>query len=344
MRLTRGIALGLLAMSVLLTPSAAAQSPEVTGPLAEAMRAAIERVVKVHGGSLGRQEGYGSGVLVSEDGRVLTVLSSLLDAPALRVVLPDGRRLPARVLARDERRQLALLQVEATGLPFFRLENSSDLQVGDWVVSAANPFRVAAGPEPVSVSAGVFAGRTNLDARRRAQEFAFTGEVLLTDLITATPGTPGGALVDARGRLVGLLGKRVISRRTNTWLNYAVPVEEAAAMLDEFGRGELNARTTGSEGEGLAGVTPVRLGIRLFDVGGRTQLAYVERVRPGSVARTAGVRPGDLVLAVDDTPVSSCDELEALLKPYGVGDEVDLLLKRGEEVVSVKLPVPEAEE
>jgi len=310
------------------------------GPFDAAIEKAQQRVVKLYGGSLGREKGYGSGIVVSADGKIATALSILLEGRTLRVVLPDGRRFPARIVARDRHRQLALLQIDAFGLPCFELKGSVHLRPGDWLIAAANPFKVADGPEPVSVSLGVLSGRTRLAARRHAQDFPYTGPVLLTDVIVATAGSAGGALVDADGNLVGLIGKAVTSKQTNTWLNYALPVEEVAAFLRESSAepGREEPKTVGAKIIFALPVAPrPNLGIRLFDVGGRQPPPYVERVRPDSPAWHAGLRPNDLILSIDGQQVVTCADLRKAVNKLRPGRPVPLVIKRREEVVTLEL-------
>jgi len=312
-----------------------------------AIAAAQTRVVKLYGAGIGAEEGYGSGVIVSADGLVATAASVFLEGPALRCVLPDGRRVAARVQARDERRQLALLQVDADGLPAFEFGDSGALRPGDWVVFAANSFNVADGPEWVSFSVGVLAGRTRLDARRRAQAFPYHGPALLTDLVVAIPGAAGGALVNLDGELVGLVGKAAQSTRTNTWINYAMPVEELAAFLATH-RGEspgspADAQDSPALPERAGGPRPaLDLGIRLFDIGGRERPAYVERVRPGTAARRAGLRPNDLLLSLGGAPITTCNDFYAALARLSAGQPCEAMIKRGEEVLVVELTPEEA--
>jgi S1-C subfamily serine protease len=325
------IAPGVAALALWLPGSGLAQPAAVGGPLKDALTAAQQRVVKLYGAGVGRIRGYGSGVIVSPDGRILTVLSSLLESEAPRVVLPDGRRFTAVIAARDTRRQLALLQIEANELPFFPLGESTHLMPGDWLIAAANPFKVADGAEPVSVSLGVFAGRTTLDARRRAQDFPYDGPILLTDAIVSTPGSAGGALLEASGALVGLIGKEVESRRTNTWVNYALPVEELAAFLAAADDPDWREPVA----EPPAAAASVDLGIRLFDVGGSVRPAYIERVRPGSPAARAGVQPDDLIVSLNGQPIATCEDYSLRLAGLRPAQPVELILKRGRELLTV---------
>lgn len=324
-----------LAIACLAAP-ATAEPPSAAGPLAPAISAAAPRVVKLYGAGAGRAKGYASGVLISADGKVITALSTITEAENPRVVLSDGRRLDARVLARDPRRQIALLQIDATDLPFFELGSSQDLRPGDWVIAAANPFKIADGAEPVSFSLGVLSGRAELLARRRAQDFPYDGPVLLTDVIVATPGSAGGALVDASGRLVGVIGKQVESLRTNTWVNYALPVEEVASFVEAAASGKAGEPEPPPDAA-AAPTARADLGLRLFNLGGRTRPAYVERVRPGSPAARAGLRPDDLILQVRGVPVGSIPECQALLDKIKPSETVELVVKRGEQVLTLEL-------
>ncbi len=327
--------LALLMLLLVAGPLRAGQDSTADAPASYAalVEHTQQRVVKIYGGALGLEKGYASGVIVRPDGTILTTLSLLLETPALRVVLPDGRRLPAEVTRRDPRAQLALLKVEATDLPAFERGDSTALQVGDALLAAANPFKVAGGPEPVSVVLGVFSGRTQLQARKRTREVDYDGDVLLTDMIISTPGSAGGALVDLRGRLVGLIGKPLTSTRTNTWLNYALPVEACGPILSDQPLPAADSEPDGDDGQAVARTW----GIRLFDVGGQVRLAYVERVTPGSTARRAGLRYGDLVLAVAGTPIETCGDFYEQVGRADVSAEVELLVKRGDDVLPLIL-------
>ncbi|MEP0845507.1 MAG: serine protease [Phycisphaerae bacterium] len=296
--------------------------------------------MKLHGGAIGREHGYGSGVLVSSDGLIVTTAAAMLESPALRCVLADGRRFPAKITARDEEHQLVLLKIDADGLPFFELGESSRVLVGDWVVAAANPFKVAQGNEPVSFMVGILSGRTVLAARRRAQDFPYRGPILLLDMIVATPGSSGGAVVDLDGRLVGLIGRPVIGAQTNTWLNYALPVEVVTEFLRAADAGEL-AQPAPAAASRPHGLTPEDLGLRLFDVGGRVRPAYIERVRGGSPAALAGLRADDLVLSVGGRATATCDELRETVASLQPGSTVALVVKRGEQVLELTLTTTE---
>lgn len=294
------------------------------------------RVAKLYGAGLGRAEGYGAGVLISADGRILTTYGAYLESPNARAVLADGRRFPLRLAAHDETRGLALLEIDATQLPHFDLSGGPRVQQGDWLLVAGNPFRVAVGSEAASVSIGVLAGSGELDARRRAQDFAYRGPVLWLDAITAVPGAAGGAVTTADGRMVGLVGQPVLRRATNTWANYAIPLDELAAFLNEAERGPAAQAPVAPAG------VAIDLGLRMYDLTGPESPAFVERVTPGSPARRAGVLADDLILSVAGRAVQTCAEVRQVLAELPPAGVVELVVQRGERTLTIELrPEPQ---
>jgi serine protease Do len=301
--------------------------------LADLALSVNQRVVKIYGGQAGQLAGYGSGVLVSADGEIVTVASALLETTNLRVELSTGKTLRAEVVHRDFRQQLALLKIDMDSLPFAELRPTRP-GVGDWIIAATNAFQVAAAHEPVTLTPGVVAGWTQLQAKRRAQPFLYDGEVLLTDMVLAVPGAAGGGLFDLDGQLVGLVGQAVQSERTMTWLNYGIPAEVVGAFL-EAARQPPSVRA----GPTVSEVPPARayLGIALLDFVGLDQPAYVERVHLNSPASAAGLRANDLVVAVDGEPIESCAAAQEAFARLKVGERVTLTIKRGETLLSIPI-------
>lgn len=311
---------------------------------ADAIAAAQQRCVKLYGAAIGREKGYGTGVVVSADGVVVTALSGLLEGERLRVVFPDGRRSPAQVVARDTRRQLALLKTEKSTVQHFDLSVHATAQPGDWVIAATNCFKIAAGDEPVTAAAGVLSARAPLEAHRRAQDVNYEGAVLFVDVVVSSPGSAGGALVDLQGRLLGVIGRPVQNSLTNTWANYAIPVEEVAAFVADASRppdtsahlAAAGAAKPDKPGPSAAAGKP-DLGITLFAIGGRSKPAYIERVRRDSPAARAGLRANDLILAYNGRAIGSCEEFDAQFAAARPGDTLELSVKRGDQVVAVKV-------
>ena len=321
-----------LAVAIVVIAAAPVIAQESIAPLTAAT---ADCVVKLYGPKVGREHGYGSGVLVSADGRILTTLSLLVNLRGVKVVLADGRHFEAELERADEARQLALLKIDARNLPHLSPQSSADLQQGDTVIALGNWFKIADGREPVSVCKGILGLRTTIDAMRLAQESDIVGEVLVLDALTANPGAAGGPLLDARGRFVGLVGKIIESATTNTRINYAIPGESAVAFLG----GEIAAASAAAPPPAKAPTGKPFVGIRLSKLGYRQVAAYVERVSRNSPADKAGIRPDDLILAVGGQrvrDVSSYEEIVAKLMP---GQSVPFTVKRGPEVLTLTLQV-----
>lgn len=311
-------------LPMLAIASALADDPEPQRVIAGAAR----KVVKLYGaGGLRGLEAHQSGILVSPDGRILTVASTVLDSEQIDCVLDDGRRYEARVVGIDPRRELAVLQIEAEDLPCFAVgDDPAAVPPGTRVVALSNMFGVAAGDERVTAQRGVVAAVVPLEARRGAAEAPFRGAVYVLDCTTNNPGSPGGAVVDARGRLLGMLGKELRSTAAGIWLNYALPVAEVAAGSEAILSGDAAAATAVA----ARPFDPRLLGAVLVpDLLDRTP-PFVESVDPGSAAARAGLTADDLVIAVGGRTVTTRAGVEQALGGLAEGDAVKLtVIRRG---------------
>lgn len=349
-----------LSMVLLL---AAGLSPVFGSGFDKAIDRVMPRVVKLYGLKAGLQEGYGSGIIVSEDGLVVTVFSLLIEASHLRAVTSDGRTWGMEIIARDRQRQLALLRLKpswadthnlaegdlsanATSLPYFDLEQTIDLKPGEWMLAAGNAFKVAHGAEPVSLTHGVFSARTRLDARRRLRDFPYQGDVLVIDAITSNPGAPGGAVVNLEGAFVGMIGRSVISNYTHTHVNYAIPRDVLLEFV-QHATSKKNAEedrfVSALEKWGFKSRQPSKapdVGIRVSKVGYRQVLPFVERVTRHSSAALAGVRKDDLILSINGRQVTDIKAYQKLMKRILPGETISMVLRRGRKIVTVRI-VPE---
>jgi len=310
------------------------------GPIQDAIHRASPAVVKLYGAAAGREHGYGTGVLVSSDGKILTTLSLLVAGQNVRVVLADGRRFDGRLLRTDEFRQLALLKIDAESLPFLSPAPSDDLRIGDAVLALSNYFKIAEGDEPVSVCRGVLSAKlSTLQARRLTQEFEYTGPALVYDAITANPGAAGGPVLDVNGRFIGLVGKIVEAAATNTRLNYAVPGEVLADFIGD--KPSAQPPPKAALGSLVAAAAKPYVGLKLSAMGFRHVAAYVERVRPDSPASSAGIRPDDLVVAIDGKRIGDVASCTKAIEELFPGQTVQFTIKRGEQVLTLPVIIKE---
>lgn len=337
------------ALGLLFAASPAEAQPPGPGhsSFAEVIASVQPKIVKIYGaGGVRGLEAYQSGFLISAEGHILTTWSYVLDTAedTVTVVLADGRRFDATLVGSDPRLEIAVLKCEAKGLPFFNLDEAANLGAGDRVLAFSNLFNVAAGDEPSSVLHGQVAAKSNLLARRGAYETTYNGAVYVLDAMTNNPGAAGGALTDRKGRIAGLLGKELKNSLNNTWLNYALPVGEIAAAVDDILAGKTRPRSAGDAANAKKPKEPVTLkmlGVVLVpDVLAKTP-PYVDRVELNSAAAKAGVKADDLVVYVNSRAVTSCKVLLDELTFIDRLDEVRILVQRGQELIELTLVAPD---
>jgi serine protease Do len=308
----------------------------------ETIAGAARKVVKIHGaGGVRGLEAYQTGILVSPAGHIVTVMSTVLDADELDCVLDDGRRYRATMVGADPRRELAVLSIEGEELPAFTLAAGDPVPVGTRVFALSNLFGVAVGDERVSAQHGVVSALVPLEARRGSYEVPYRGSVYILDCTTNNPGAPGGAVVDWRGRLIGMLGKELRASESGIWLNYAIPLESLAVGYAEIIEGTATAGA-GPEPTGV-GFDPAVLGMVLVpDLLDRTP-PFIETVAADSPAARAGLRADDLVIAVGGRSVASRAAVQQALSALATGDAVRLSIVRGGAIMEYDLgPRPEA--
>jgi len=336
----RGVGLVLASLAV---PSLLAAAPN-EGNFVQVVRQVQPKVVKIFGaGGLRGLEAYQSGILIEPSGYVLTVSSYVLDADEVTLVLDDGRRFDASPVGSDPVTEIAILRFDPgeEPVPMFDLSQSASSDVGGRVLAFNNLFGIATGNEAVSVLHGTVAAVAPLAARRGAANVRYRGDVYVVDAVTNNPGAAGGALTDVHGRLLGLIGKEARSQLTNTWLNFALPVDAFANVVEDIVAGRHQLPPLDELNRPNRPLACGDLGLILVpDVVARTP-AYVDRVLPDSAAAREGIQVDDLIVMVDGNFVGSCSECEALIARNEISDQVKLTLLRGDEVVEVALQLQE---
>lgn len=330
--------LALLLSAICFAAPSVARAADPSPSFSQIIAGVQPKMVKVYGaGGLRGLESYQSGFLISAKGHILTAWSYVLDTDSdeVTVILDDGRRLDAKMVGADPRLEIAVLKAELEDAPHFNLDGAVALEVGSRVLAFSNLFNVATGDEPTSVLKGVVAAKTPLSARRGAFETTYNGNVYVLDAMTNNPGAAGGALTDRRGRLVGILGKELRNSLNNTWLNYAVPISELTAAVDDILAGRVRPRSASAQANAKKPKEPITLamlGVTLVpDVLAKTP-PFVDRLSPGSAAAKAGLRSDDLILFVNERAVSSCKVLRDELTFIDRADEVRLIVQRGQEL------------
>jgi serine protease Do len=356
--------LALLTLLALPSPAVAAD------PFGEVAEKVNTKVVKLFGaGGFSRLTNFGTGIVISPDGHILTAASQLLDTSDLVVHLYDGRRLTAAVLVVEPELDAAILKVKVEGkkideptgleLPHFDFAaavNRPRAQPGDWVLAFSNAFEAALRDEPVTAQRGVVAAYTRLQGRRGIFEFPYAGDVYVVDSITNNPGAAGGALTDRKGDLLGVVGRDIKNAQTETMINYAIPVAakvDVKVLVKDKDKDEEKTVTLSLPefvAKGMKGeYKPVKRDRPPPGEGGYHGIVfvpnvlertppYVEDVVPGSPAAKAGLRPDDLVSFADGEPIGSIkvfhDFVKAKTRP---GTTVRLEVRRGEALQTVEM-------
>jgi serine protease Do len=325
----------LFSLAVLCSPARAS--------IVEAIEQVQPKMVKIYGaGGLRGLEAYQSGILISAEGHILTAFSHVLDTDYLTAVLADGRKFEAKLLGADPRLEVAVLKIDAAGVPYFDLGKAVKVDAGAPVLAFSNLFGVAQGNEPASVQKGTVSVVTRLEARRGAFETPYRGPIYVLDVTTNNPGAAGGALVTRRGELAGMLGKELRNALNNTWLNYAMPIAELRQSVEEIRAGKFVTREPETGRKPPRSLDLPSRGIVLIpDVLERTP-PYVDHVRPGSAAEKAGLRPDDLILLLGDRLVPSCKALASDLEYVDYEDEIKLTVLRGQELIEFSLRAADA--
>ena len=316
-----------------------AENATAEAPLGKWARDAQKRVVKIYGaGGLKGLEAYQSGFMVSPQGHIATAWSYVLDVEPV-VLLDDGRRFESKIVGFEPSLELAVLKIETTDAPFFEIEEMPSVSWGDPIIAVSNLFNIATGNEPASVMQGTVASITDLNARRGTFKTPYHGKVLILDLIANNPGAAGGAVIDGRGQLVGMLGKELRDSATGVWLNYAVPANVIRKTIGDIIAGR---KTTIVESSNPIlprkdSHNPNALGMVMIPDVLEVTPAYIDNVAPDSAAARAALRPDDLILLVNGQRVDSQRTLRSLLRTVDRRDDVELTVQRDTLIVPVTL-------
>ncbi len=260
------------------------------------------------------REGKGSGVIIAQDGFIVTNNHVIEFADHFEVTLYDDRKYKATLIGSDPRTDLAVLKIDAVDLPFLRFGNSEEVSVGEWVLAVGNPFDLTS-----TVTAGIISakGRNKIIKRNDAIE-----DFIQTDAVV-NPGNSGGALVASDGELIGI--NTAIATATGYYAGYsfAVPAEIARPVVEnliDYGG------PRGTLGISIASIADYEDYAELdltIDHG-----VVVSKVEDGSAAQYAGIIPEDIIVSVDNIKVDDVSTLVNLMNKHRIGDEVMIEVRR----------------
>jgi len=267
----------------------------------------------------------GSGVVVSEEGYILTNNHVINDADQIQVALRDGREAIAQVIGTDPDSDLAVLKIDMDDLPVIKLSDSEEIAIGDVTLAIGNPFGVGQ-----TVTMGIISatGRDHLGLSRY-EDFIQTDAAI-------NPGNSGGALVDANGSLIGI-NTAIFSRSGGSQgIGFAIPANLAREILDDI-------VTHGRVIRGWLGIDAQQMTLDLASSFGLKTLSgvIIANVVPDGPGDEAGLRPGDILLAIDGKPILDPRETQVDIAEIPPGTKLPLTIVRGGEKREVTLNVGE---
>jgi len=259
--------------------------------------------------------GFGSGVIVSADGYIVTNNHVIEKSEKVYVTLNDKREFEAKVIGFDPSTDLALLKVEGEALQYLHWGNSDELKVGSWVLAVGNPFNLTS-----TVTAGIVSAKGKnigiIQDQYRMESFIQTDAAV-------NRGNSGGALVDLQGNLVGITTAIISPSGGYAGISFAVPVtivKKVVMDLIEFGVVQ----------RAILGISIRDIDFELANEKGfdKYEGVYISEVRDDGAAKAAGIQSGDIVLAVNGVNVNSSGELQEQVSRYRPNDKITVLVKR----------------
>ena len=257
--------------------------------------------------------GAGSGVILTQDGYIVTNHHVIEDANSITVRTRSGDEYNASLVGSDEQSDLAVLKIDATGLTPAVLGDSNTLEVGDLAIAIGNPLGELGG----SVTSGIISA---LD-----REMTIDGQTmtLLQTDAAVNPGNSGGGLFNANGDLIGIVNAKSSGENVEG-IGFAIPISTATDIIDELiANGEVTSRPT--------------LGVSLYNVedemtasqlGVDSTGVYIVQIVDGGAADNAGLRSGDRIVSVDGSEVSSASDVRAALNKHKIGESISITVER----------------
>lgn len=267
----------------------------------------------------------GSGVIISDDGYIVTNNHVIEDATNIEVVMNNNQRYYAKLIGADSNTDLALLKIKANNLPFVPYGNSDQVQPGEWVLAIGNPFDLNS-----TVTAGIVSAKArNIGILQ--EKTGLSVEAFIQTDAAVNPGNSGGALVNLAGELIGVNTAIATSSGSYQGYSFAIPVSLVKKVMDdllEFGKVQ-----RGLLGINIGDVDAIRAEQYGLPV---TQGVFVSSVLPGGAAEESGMLPGDVIVAIDQHIVNSVSELQEWVARNRPGHEIHVTFLRQGQKKEVK--------
>lgn len=264
-----------------------------------------------------KQQGSGSGVIISADGYIVTNNHVVADADELTVTLNDNKEYSARIIGTDKASDLALIKIDGKNLPAITIANSDDIKVGEWVLAVGNPFNLTN-----TVTAGIVSAKARSLYQNGVESFIQTDAAI-------NPGNSGGALVNTRGELIGINAMLYSQTGSFSGYGFAIPtsiMNKVVADLKQYGT--VQRALIGIQGQDVKNYVDAKKD-KGEDIDlGTMEGIYVAKVTEESAAEEAGMKEGDVITAIDGKPVNKMAELQEVLAKRRPGDKVSVTYLR----------------
>lgn len=264
-----------------------------------------------------KQQGSGSGVIISADGYIVTNNHVVADADELTVTLNDNKEYSARIIGTDKASDLALIKIDGKNLPAITIANSDDIKVGEWVLAVGNPFNLTN-----TVTAGIVSAKARSLYQNGVESFIQTDAAI-------NPGNSGGALVNTRGELIGINAMLYSQTGSFSGYGFAIPtsiMNKVVADLKQYGT--VQRALIGIQGQDVKNYVDAKKDKGEDIYLGTMEGIYVAKVTEESAAEEAGMKEGDVITAIDGKPVNKMAELQEVLAKKRPGDKVTVTYLR----------------
>lgn len=274
------------------------------------------------------QIGFGSGVIISNDGYIVTNNHVVADADEVSVTLNDNETFPGRIIGTDPSTDLALVKIEGKNLPVLSIGNSESLKVGEWVLAVGNPFNLTS-----TVTAGI------VSAKARSLGVYNNGiESFIQTDAAINQGNSGGALVNARGELVGI--NAVLASPTGAYSGYgfAIPSSIMTKVISDLKQyGTVQRAVLGIKGSSVGGqLLPEQLKEKEDKLGVKDGILVAEVIEDGA-AKKAGILVDDVIVGIDGMKITKMSQLQEQLAKHNPGDKVTIKIVREKKNKTVKV-------
>lgn len=270
-----------------------------------------------------KQQGSGSGVIISTDGYIVTNNHVVADADELTVTLNDNKEYSARIIGTDKTTDLALIKIDAKDLPAITIANSENIKVGEWVLAVGNPFNLTN-----TVTAGIVSAKGRSLYQNGVESFIQTDAAI-------NPGNSGGALVNTRGELIGINAMLYSQTGSFSGYGFAIPTSIMNKVVDDLKKyGTVQRAVIGIQGQDVKNYVDAQKDQGKDVDLGTMEGIYVAKVLEESSAEEAGLKAGDVITAIDGKEMNKMADLQEYLAKKRPGDKVSVSYLRDKKKAS----------